>query len=130
MPRTRNQSRRTSTTQDHDETEAELYLTQKKFNKACEHLLMLDRHIKRLEHRYNEAVRNQRNAFRYNLRLRLSVFTGVKMMFYEYASKLADTVNTLRTQVYGAWADEDDEDNDSNNDSDSSEDSTSSMDTD
>ena len=109
--------------------ESDLYLSQKKFNKACEHLVMMDRHIRELEHRYNMAVRHGRNSFRYNLRLRLSVLTGVKMMFYEYASKLADEVNRLRRQVFGEWSGFNDSDHDSDNEHNSTADSDTSMDT-
>ncbi|KAI8779290.1 hypothetical protein BgiMline_020601 [Biomphalaria glabrata] len=67
-----------------------------KFERACQQIVLLDQKIKDLEIRYKRAVKNKKNSFRYNLRLRLSVVTGVKMMYHHYASTKADELSRLR----------------------------------
>ena len=41
-----------------------------KFERACQQIVLLDQKIKDLEIRYRRAVKNKKNSFRYNLRLR------------------------------------------------------------
>jgi len=69
-----------------------------KFEKACQQIVLLDQKIRDLEVRYRRAVKNKKNSFRYNLRLRLSVVTGVKMMYHHYASTKAEELTRLRRQ--------------------------------
>ncbi|KAK3087318.1 hypothetical protein FSP39_004618 [Pinctada imbricata] len=76
------------------ETEARL-----KFEKACQQIALLDQKIKDLEFRYKRAVKRKKNSFRYNLRLRLSVVTGVKMMYHHYASTKAEELTKIRRQI-------------------------------
>lgn len=76
------------------ETEARL-----KFEKACQQIALLDQKIKDLEVRYKRAVKNKKNSFRYNLRLRLSVVTGVKMMYHHHASTKAEELTRIRRQI-------------------------------
>lgn len=71
---------------------------QLKFEKACQQIVLLDQKIKDLEVRYKRALKNKKNSFRYNLRLRLSVVTGVKMMYHHYASTKADELHRLHRQ--------------------------------
>ena len=71
---------------------------QQKFEKACLQIVLLDNQIRDLEVRYKRAVKNKKNSFRYNLRLKLSVVTGVKMMYHHYASTKADELHRLRSQ--------------------------------
>lgn len=73
-----------------------------KFDRACQQIILLDQKIKDLEVRYRRAVKNKKNSFRYNLRLRLSVVTGVKMMYHHYASTKAEEINKLRRLVQQA----------------------------
>ncbi|GFS20893.1 hypothetical protein ElyMa_001582400 [Elysia marginata] len=70
-----------------------------KFERACQQIVLLDQKIKDLEVRYKRAVKNKKNSFRYNLRLRLSVVTGVKMMYHHYASTKAEELARLRRQI-------------------------------
>jgi len=70
-----------------------------KFERACQQIVLLDQKIKDLEVRYRRAVKNKKNSFRYNLRLRLSVVTGVKMMYHHYASTKAEELTRLRRYV-------------------------------
>lgn len=71
---------------------------QLKFERACQQIVVLDQKIKDLEVRYKRAVKVKQNSFRYNLRLKLSVFTGIKMMYHHYAGTKADELTRLHRQ--------------------------------
>jgi len=73
-----------------------------KFDRACQQIALLDQKIRDLEVRYKRAVKNKKNSFRYNLRLRLSVVTGVKMMYHHYASTKAEELSRIRRQIRNA----------------------------
>jgi len=71
---------------------------QGKFDRACQQIVLLDQKIKDLEVRYKRALKHKRHSFRYNLRLRLSAVTGVKMMYHHYASTKADELHRLHQE--------------------------------
>ncbi|VDI07930.1 Hypothetical predicted protein [Mytilus galloprovincialis] len=73
-----------------------------KFERACQQIALLDQKIRDLEVRYKRAVKFKKNSFRYNLRLRLSVVTGVKMMYHHYASTKAEELTKIRRQINDA----------------------------
>ncbi|KAL3870284.1 hypothetical protein ACJMK2_038360 [Sinanodonta woodiana] len=95
MSSTTDRSVGTSTALDNTHLQEKLSDAQLKFEKACQQIVLLDQKIKDLEVRYKRAVRNKKNSFRYNLRLRLSVVTGVKMMYHHYASTKAEELTRL-----------------------------------
>mgnify|MGYP000019394817 FL=1 len=90
----------TSTNVDSAYFQEKLVDAQVKFEKACQQIVLLDQKIKDLEVRYKRAVKHKKNSFRYNLRLRLSVVTGVKMMYHHFASTKADELHRLHRQRY------------------------------
>ncbi|KAH3798070.1 hypothetical protein DPMN_151660 [Dreissena polymorpha] len=75
---------------------------QAKFEKSCQQIVLLDQKIKDLEVRYKRAVKHKRNSDRYNLRLRLSVVTGIKMMYHHFASTKADELHRLHRLRHSA----------------------------
>ena len=78
----------------------------RKFTHACTQMNLLDQRIEDCQVRYNRAVQSGKGSFRYNLRLRLAVMTGVKMMFYEYASEMANQLESLRMAIEDPTDDE------------------------
>ena len=77
----------------------------RKFHRATDQLSLLDQRIKDMKIRH--AIKNQKNAFRYTLRQRLTVLFGVKMMYFEYASTMADEMDEMyqgMREIYGAGA--------------------------
>ncbi len=72
---------------------------QQKFEKACQQIILLDQQIRDLEVRYKRAVKYKKNSCRYNLRLKLSVVTGVKMMYHHYATTKAEEIQKMRRQM-------------------------------
>lgn len=83
---------------DRDALQEKLNDAQLKFERACQQIVLLDQKIKDLEVRYKRAVQRRQNSFRYNLRLKLSVYTGIKMMYHHYAGTKADELTVLHRQ--------------------------------
>ena len=88
-----------STDLDCQDLESQFQLSNRKFNRACDQMSLLDQRIKDMQVRYQRAIKNKKNATRYTLRQHLAVMTGVKMMFYEYASAQADKMDALREKM-------------------------------
>ena len=88
-----------STDVDCQDLQSQFQLSHRKFNRACDQMSLLDQRIKDMQVRYQRAIKNKKNAARYTLRQRLAVMTGVKMMFYEYASAQADKMDALREKM-------------------------------
>ena len=88
--------------QERDHLSEKINLCYRKFNRACDQMTLLDQRISDTKMRYNRAIKNRNNAFRYTLRQRLAVLSGVKMMYYEYASKMADEMDDMRQGVHGS----------------------------
>merc|ERR1712062_685991 len=64
-------------------------------------ILVIDAQIRELEILYKRAQKSKKNASRYNLRLKLSVVSGIKMMYHHYSSSKREEINKLRTQLFG-----------------------------
>ena len=88
-----------STDLDCQDLESQFQLSHRKFNRACDQMSLLDQRIKDMQVRYQRAIKNKKNAARYTLRQHLTVMTGVKMMFYEYASTQANKMDALREKM-------------------------------
>lgn len=81
-----------------------------KFQRACSMLKKLNDQMEQLETRYSRAGARGKKAFGYNQRLRLCVLEGVKDVWYQYAHRLAVTLDDMRKEagyiVIGADDDE------------------------
>ena len=86
-------------TEDITSLASRLSLARDRFEKSYRQIHILDRHIRDMEHRYRRAVCEERNSFRYNLRLKLSIATGIKMMFHHYASIQVEEINSVRRHL-------------------------------
>ena len=73
--------------------------TEYRFRRACEQVVLLNNKLQDLQVRYARAKRDERGAFRYNIRLRMSGVEGVRNAYYEYARQKADKVLYLRHQI-------------------------------
>ncbi|XP_014668729.1 PREDICTED: uncharacterized protein LOC106809991 [Priapulus caudatus] len=89
-----------------------LHDAEQKFDKACQQIIVLDQQIRDLETLYKRAVKSKKNAFRYNLRLKLSVITGVKMMYHHYAGTQAEEINRARHSLGGYFENNNDSESD------------------
>ena len=71
----------------------------RKFRRACAQIVLLNNEIEALQTRYNRAMKTNRRSFRYSIRLRLATLEGIRNMFYEYASRMADELEELQERV-------------------------------
>ena len=76
-----------------------LEIAESHFRKACEQVIVMNRQIKDLTDRFEEAESAGNKTMRYKLRLRLSVIEGVRNMFYEFAAQKAVTITQLQRLV-------------------------------
>ena len=74
--------------------------TEVKMHRACKHIILLNDKIEHLSTHYYRARDAKHKAFRYNYRLKLAVYEGVRNVFYEYARHRAEDVAELRLELY------------------------------
>ena len=70
-----------------------------RFHSVCRQLVVLNGYIEAAQERYHRASTYQQKGFRYNLRLRLAVYEGLRHLMYQYASQEADTLDDLECQI-------------------------------
>jgi hypothetical protein len=81
--------------------EERLHDAEQRLQKSSQQIVLVDQQIKELEILYKRAQKSKKNASRYNLRLKLSVVSGIKMMYHHYWSSKQEEINRLRTQLFG-----------------------------
>lgn len=72
-----------------------------RLDKAQNQIVSLDKQIRELDLLYKRAQTTKKHSFRYNLRLRLSVITGIKMMYHHYKSSKEEEINEIHARLYG-----------------------------
>ena len=70
-----------------------------KFRKACSQVLLLNSLLKSFQSRYDRAAKDNLRTYRYHLRLRLCTSEGVRNAFYEYATQMADRIETMESRL-------------------------------
>ena len=70
-----------------------------KFRRACVQMLLLDTRIREVRLRIRRAVSSNNRPFSVTLEQHISVWIGVKMMFFEYATRLADKLDGLDLEI-------------------------------
>ena len=70
-----------------------------KFQKACSILRKLNDQMDQLETRHARAGARGQKSFTYNQRIRLCVLEGVKDVCYQYAHRLAVTLDDMRREA-------------------------------
>ena len=83
------------------QTEEKLEDAELRLRRSIEQMTMIDAQIRELETLYRRAQESKKNASRYNLRLKISVVSGIKMMHLHYSSSKREEINKLRTQLFG-----------------------------
>lgn len=68
--------------------------------KSGQHIQVLDQQIKELEVLYKRAQKSKKHASRYNLRLKLSVLSGIKMMYHHYQTSKQEEITKFRNELY------------------------------
>ena len=75
----------------------ELHDAEQRLSKYLQQILVIDDQLREPEILYKRAQRSNKNASLYNLRLKISVVSGVKMMYYHYASSKREEITRLRS---------------------------------
>ena len=72
---------------------------QAKFQKACNQVILLNNWIQDAQIRYDRALHENCRSFRYTLRLQLMSLEGARNMFYEYASRKAEELDSMQDRL-------------------------------
>ena len=77
----------------------DLATAEKKYKKVCEAINVLDSKLDSITVRYERANAEQRKGFRYNIRLKLAVFEGMRASYYEYACLKGQEILNIRAAL-------------------------------
>ncbi|KAH9365804.1 uncharacterized protein LOC144137918 [Haemaphysalis longicornis] len=69
---------------DDDALDMRFAALQAKVNVACRQFVLLNEQIRDLKRLCKRAERNNKSALRYSIRMKMSIMTGVKMMYDHY----------------------------------------------
>ena len=76
--------------------------TERRFRKAVNQVVLLNKHLGEVHKRYKMAKRTSNHIFLYNLRMKLAVIDGARSMYYDYAKINAEKVAELRREIASA----------------------------
>jgi len=85
---------------------AQLYESERRFQKACDQIAFLNGWLYDLQMTYEKAVRDNDKCFRYKLRMRILVAEGLLQTYCQYACLKKNEVHDLRFKLYGENPDE------------------------
>ena len=74
---------------------SEIRILDHKFRRSCDHINLLNNRIDAMQSRFDCASADSQRTFCYNIRLRLATLEGVRNMFQEYATRVADKLDSL-----------------------------------
>ena len=77
----------------------QLYETQRRFNRACDQILLLNTRLHGLKKRYQSAISNDYKTLRFPLRLRIMIEEGLVKQYYHYADMKRNEILHLRSQL-------------------------------
>lgn len=80
---------------------AQVYESQRRFQRACDQLMLLNDRMKALRDKYSAARAENQKLFRYKLRMRIMVLEGFMAAYYNYACLKKNEVLDLRFKLYG-----------------------------
>lgn len=72
---------------------------QEKLDATYRQIVFLDQQIRDLKRLYKRAEKNNKYAFRYNIRMKMSIASGIKMMYYHYANVKVAELERVTTQM-------------------------------
>ena len=72
----------------------------RKFEKACEQMVILNGLMKDISVRIERAVKADNNIHHYTLSQKSHIVEGIKYMFYLYAKKKVEEIDDLETEFY------------------------------
>ena len=77
----------------------QLYETQRRFNRACDQILLLNTRLHCLKKRYQSARSDDYKTLRFPLRLRIMIEEGLVKQYYHYANMKRNEIIHLRSQL-------------------------------
>ena len=81
------------------ETYAKLHDCQRRFDRACDQILLLSTRLRGLRKRYKSARTDNYNSLRFPLRLRIMAAEGLVKNYYHYADIKRSEIIDLRTEL-------------------------------
>ncbi|GBN56525.1 hypothetical protein AVEN_139433-1 [Araneus ventricosus] len=81
-----------------------LYAAQRKLFLATRQINHLDNQISYLRKLFRRAEKNNGYAVRYNLRMQLSISSGVKVMYHHYAAFMENRIAEIRTKINDSYS--------------------------
>lgn len=72
---------------------------EKKFDRACTQLKTINSKIASAQLRYDRATSTNQRSFRYSLRIQLVELEGVRNMFWQYARKRAEDLDSMKHTI-------------------------------
>ncbi|KFM80010.1 hypothetical protein X975_07361, partial [Stegodyphus mimosarum] len=85
-----------------EELRSALRYDQNKLTRACRQITYLDNQIVYLRKLFRRAEKNNARAVRYNLRMQLSITSGVKVMYHHYAAMKEERISRIRARLNAA----------------------------
>ena len=79
---------------------AQLYESQRRFQRACDQIAHLNGKLEDLHFRYKKAREARDKCFRYSLRMRIMAVEGMVKMYAQYACLKKNEVLDLRFKLY------------------------------
>ena len=71
----------------------------RKFERACDQIVLLNNEILDLQSRYDRAASEHQRSWRYYLRLRIATVEGIRDMYHKYATLRADELDELQGRL-------------------------------
>ena len=78
---------------------AKLHDNQRRFNRACDQILLLNTRLRGLRKRYNSAKTSNSKTFRFPLRMRMMVVEGLVKTYYHYADMKRTEILECRAEL-------------------------------
>ena len=78
---------------------AKLHDSKRRFNRACDQILLLNTRLRGLRKRYKSARSSDSNTFRFPLRIRMLVAEGLVKSYYHYADMKRSEILVLRSEL-------------------------------
>ena len=78
---------------------AKLHDCQRRFNRACDQILLINTRLHGLRKRYKSARTDNYNSLRFPLRLRIMAAEGLVKHYYHYADMKRSEILKLRTDL-------------------------------
>ena len=78
---------------------AKVHDSQRRFNRACDQILLLNTRLRGLQKRYNSAKTSDSKTFRFPLRMRMMVVEGLVKTYYHYADMKRTEILECRAEL-------------------------------